>query len=274
MKQTHISRGLIVLAALMLTLAAVYMVGAQDNDALAGQPFLGVRLNSTADGVSIVDVLPESPAAQAELQIDDLITGVNGTDVSSARDVVELIRELAPGDLVSLDITRDGETLTVEATLGTLSQFTPNVRGERFGFPLMPTNGRLGVAFEPLTAELSAELNLDITEGALIREVATGSAAETAGLQVDDVVTAVNDEPVDAERTLRDRLIAYEPGDTVTLTLLRAGESLDISVTLTQPEFADMMGVMPHMGPIGPMDMDGMGMPGYPHPRPHQDGGV
>ncbi|HLU08251.1 MAG TPA: PDZ domain-containing protein, partial [Oceanobacillus sp.] len=73
-------------------------------------------------------------------------------------------------------------------------------------------------------------------------EVLPNSPAENAGLQEHDIITAVNGDVVDAERTLRDRLFAYEPDDTITLDVLRDGETIQIEVTLGQPELAsDLM---------------------------------
>jgi S1-C subfamily serine protease len=105
-----------------------------------------------------------------------------------------------------------------------------------FGFG----NGRLGVTFQSIDAQVATDNNLDVTDGALITEVTDGSPAADAGLQVNDVVTAVNNEAVDQEHTLRDRLVAYEAGDTITLTVLRSGESQDIEVTLGEPQMPDL----------------------------------
>ncbi|MBC7871267.1 MAG: PDZ domain-containing protein, partial [Chitinophagaceae bacterium] len=122
--------------------------------------------------------------------------------------------------------------------------------------------GRLGVAFVNLDETTAAEYNVDVTEGALITQVEAGSPAETAGLQENDIVTAVNGEVVDAEHTLADRIYAYEPEDVVTLDVLRAGETQQIEVTLGQGE--QRSGLMPMMPGMGGMNgMPGMqGLPG------------
>ena len=256
-------RTLILVFGLILSLMAIGVAAAQDTGESEEMPFLGVRLLESDDGVTIAEVVADSPAAEAELEVGDLITAVNGEEVDSAQAVTDAIRALSPGDTVTLDITRDEETLTVEATLGTAPTVTIEVspdrdddrggRGGRRGgmgdprggmrgmmiprMQFMFGNGWLGVSFVTLDAETAAENEVELTEGALILSVEEESPAAEAGLQEGDVVTAVNGEPVDAERTLRDRLIAYEPDDTVTLTITRDGESQDIDVTLAQPNF-------------------------------------
>jgi membrane-associated protease RseP (regulator of RpoE activity) len=80
-----------------------------------------------------------------------------------------------------------------------------------------------------------------VDEGARITEIVPDSPAAKAGLQVDDVVTAVNDEAVDEEHTLRDRMFAYEPGDTVTLAVTRSSETLSIDITLEEFSLGEML---------------------------------
>src|SRR5690606_3435661 len=110
--------------------------------------------------------------------------------------------------------------------------------GLRFDGPLgrfnfAPGTVRLGVAYEGQD------------NGALITESVAGSPAAEAGSQGDDVVTAVQGDPVDAARTLRERLLAYDPGDTITLDVLRGDETLNIDVTLAEVSMPDMMGELP-----------------------------
>jgi predicted metalloprotease with PDZ domain len=69
-------------------------------------------------------------------------------------------------------------------------------------------------------------------EGALIQEVETGTAAEEAGLQVGDIITAVDGKAVNANHPLAERILSYNAGDEVTLTILRNGREQKINVRL------------------------------------------
>lgn len=71
-----------------------------------------------------------------------------------------------------------------------------------------------------------------VTTGAEVREVNAGSAGEKAGLEVGDVVTAINGLPVSDANALIAGVRAFEPGTTVTLTVLRGGESQEFELTL------------------------------------------
>lgn len=91
----------------------------------------------------------------------------------------------------------------------------------------------LGVTFQHLNPRAAASLNLDVEYGALVQEVGRGPARD-AGVQVDDIITAINGEEIDIDHTLVDLLFKYEPGDTVTLSVFRpsTGETLELGVTL------------------------------------------
>ncbi|MGO3200815.1 MAG: S1C family serine protease, partial [Ruoffia tabacinasalis] len=68
----------------------------------------------------------------------------------------------------------------------------------------------------------------DMTDGAVVIDVAANSSAEAAGIEQFDVITAINDEPVTDGQVLRQLLYEYQVGDTITLTLIRGGEEQQI----------------------------------------------
>lgn len=70
-------------------------------------------------GALIVRVEPDSAAHDAGLQDGDIVTAVDGEQVSSMVDLAAAIRGHQPGDQVRLTIVRDGEELSVAVTLGT-----------------------------------------------------------------------------------------------------------------------------------------------------------
>jgi len=189
--------------------------------------FLGVDLSVTDEGLQIGAVEAGSPAAEAGLQEGDVITAINGVAFADL-DMWEMMKALGDSEgQVTLTVLRDGEEMALELDLSDLPA--------QFGLDVMPAVAqptRLGVRYLMLDADLAAERDLAVEEGALIEEVYADTPAEEAGLQVGDVVTAVDGDPVDARRTLSERLSAYDEGDQVTLTVVRAGEELSLDVTL------------------------------------------
>jgi len=68
--------------------------------------------------------------------------------------------------------------------------------------------------------------------GAYVKSVTPGGPADAAGIQPGDLITAVDDTPIHAFDELRGTISAYNPGDTVSVTIERDGQSSQVQVTL------------------------------------------
>jgi len=93
-------------------------------------------------------------------------------------------------------------------------------------------HGYLGVSVQDINRELADSLGLDNPRGGLINRVEPESAAAEAGLQTGDVILAVAGEKVSTAGDIPPKLGAYEPGEEVTLTLLRDGGKIERTATL------------------------------------------
>lgn len=80
--------------------------------------YLGVQMDSIAKGCRVQVVAPESPAAKAGLQVNDLITKLDKLVIGTAEDLVNQIRNKRPGNEVSLEIRRGDETVVLRVVLG------------------------------------------------------------------------------------------------------------------------------------------------------------
>jgi len=82
--------------------------------------FLGVGLAAREDGgqgAIITDVQADSPADKAGILIDDVVLAVDGEPIDGQAGLVAAIRDAEPGQMVKIEILRDGKRLTFEATL-------------------------------------------------------------------------------------------------------------------------------------------------------------
>ncbi len=82
---------------------------------------LGVAVNDADGGAKVIKVMPKSAARKAGLQVDDVITHVNGKPTKSNTELVAAIRKYRPGDSVKLKIVRGDQTLDISATLTKLA---------------------------------------------------------------------------------------------------------------------------------------------------------
>lgn len=81
--------------------------------------YLGISGQATWDGVQIVSLEADGPAATAGLQENDIIAGIAGIagdDPNEALDVI--LFEMRPGDVVTLEVLRGGQLMTLDVTLG------------------------------------------------------------------------------------------------------------------------------------------------------------
>jgi 2-alkenal reductase len=95
----------------------------------------------------------------------------------------------------------------------------------------------LGVRYGMIDADIAAQENLPVQDGALVGQVEADGPAGLAGLKDGDIITAIGGVKLGGETSLRGALLEHKPGDTVTLDVLRDGATLSLDVTLaTRPE--------------------------------------
>lgn len=98
----------------------------------------------------------------------------------------------------------------------------------------------LGVMYIPINSTIASEYNLSVINGAFIApsnnpsqsSVISGSPADKAGLQVNDIITAVNGVNINQTNSLTGLLDQYKPGDSVNLSVIRGNKVININVTL------------------------------------------
>ncbi len=93
-----------------------------------------------------------------------------------------------------------------------------------------------GADVEDITPERVRQARLDSYDGVIVSYLERGGAAERAGLQMGDVVLAVNDEPTDSRGRFDEEISYFYPGDEIELTYLRDGRTRRARLTLTNRE--------------------------------------
>ena len=95
------------------------------------KPYIGVSVSDVSSesqsyglpqGAAVRSVVENSPAAEAGLQENDIITAANGDAITGSNDLVKLVKAASAGDTLELTIYRQGQTLTVTLTVGEQKQ--------------------------------------------------------------------------------------------------------------------------------------------------------
>lgn len=91
----------------------------------------------------------------------------------------------------------------------------------------------IGVLSEDINPGIAEANNLPVDFGNLIVEVSPDSPANEAGLQPDDIITAIGDTQISQEQSLGSIIVEqHQPGDTVQLTIVRDGEEQTVDLTI------------------------------------------
>jgi S1-C subfamily serine protease len=163
--------------------------------------FLGVRFGPGAPGaggVALSEVTPGSPADRKGLRDRDVILAVNGTPVGSGDDLSLALRSLLAGADVTLDVrkARGGQRLKVQVRLA--KYYVP---GKKVATSLAPRPFFRGLRVDYTSLlvqqEPWAQTRQRIPAGVLVGEVQPNSPAATALLRPGEVITHVNNRPVD-----------------------------------------------------------------------------
>jgi|GEM_PF-3846361 len=91
----------------------------------------------------------------------------------------------------------------------------------------------IGITTSPVGAALREQLGLD-EDAFVVESVSDGMPAQLGGVKPFDIVTAIDGEPASSER-LREVLDGREPGEELRLTVLRQGQSRDLTLIVQEP---------------------------------------
>ena len=204
-----------------------------------GSP-LGTTTNSVTSGVI--------SALGRDIIVDD------SCDIGqhmALHNLIETDATINPGNSGGALVTSGGEVVGVNTAVSTDGQGIGFAIPVNIAKPIMQqaidgkvlTRPWIGVFYLPVTPALAEEYRLAIDYGILVRQddssqpaVMAGGPADQAGVREGDIITAINDQRIDARHTLDDILTQYPPDEQLTITVVRNGEATDLTLTLgTRP---------------------------------------
>ena len=185
-----------------------------------------------ATGALVSQVTPDSPAARAGLKSGDVIDQLDGQKVVDSSSLQIAVSQRQPGQKIQLGVIRNGQPMSLSATVGEYHQPGTQVAENESGNG--PANtGKLGLAVVDLDNK-NGDLNADARQqlnvpadvhGAAIANVRPGSPAEDAGLQPGDVVLEVNRKPVASAEQFATAVHATPAGKDILLLVWSKGNS-------------------------------------------------
>jgi serine protease Do len=184
------------------------------------------------EGVMIDQVMPGSPAAQAQLQPGDIIRKFNGRDVKNIGALRNIVAQTELNKNVELEIVRDGKPLKVATQIKEQpedyqsSSLLPNRAPLQPQAPQQPgeeeaASGPLvSIHVEELTPEMARQLDLPSNvQGVLVTSVDPDSGV--AELQKGDVIEEINQQPVTSVSDYNKIAAAFDPSQPQVLSVCR-----------------------------------------------------
>ena len=228
----------------------------------AGHAIIGVQLEPAAGaaGARVREVSPGGPAAEAGIHVGDVIVAVNGTELKDdepARQVVRIMRDVKPDAKVSVRVSRDGKTRDFMVTARPGPSVLASVRDlPDLGFGPFPELQGAFLFHGPLVdmelATLTPRLGsyFGSEKGVLVVRAPADGAVK---LEDGDVILAIDGrQPTSGSHATR-ILSSYQPGEKVTLRIIRQHKTLEVDATLPEN--------------MGPIHKDTMWREGSPHER-------
>ncbi len=173
-------------------------------------------------GALVAQVEPDSPAAKGGLKAGDVVVGVNGTAVTSPRDLAMAMAAMKPGQAATIAVVRDGARVEERITVGTV----PGTRMAANGQQGEAGTGALGLALAPAAKG----------DGVVVAQVRPDSVAAERGLKQGDVILRAGGrevkQPQDVQAALK---AARDAGrSSIALQIQREGGSRFMALPLSQ----------------------------------------
>ncbi|MGE5620366.1 MAG: S1C family serine protease [Sphingomonadaceae bacterium] len=161
-------------------------------------------------------------------------------------DLIQTDAAINPGNSGGPLVNLAGQVVGINTLVAGVAE--PGVQAQGIGFAIAINSARpiaqqlvdsgrvvhpfLGIRYTALTPSIARRLGISDGRGIVVLEVVPGSPADQAGLRRQDVIQQVENQQIVDESTLGRVLSTHQPGDRVTLTVRREGQTSQVQVTL------------------------------------------
>ena len=142
-------------------------------------------------GALVADVQPNSPAERAGIQRGDVIVEFKGQTIEGVNELPLLVANTPPRTEVDVKLIRKGREQVVRLKVDELKE-----EQQQAAAGGDTSEGKLGLAVQEMTPDLSRRLGLSNAQGVLVAGVEEGTPAHEAGVQRGDVILEVNQQKV------------------------------------------------------------------------------
>jgi serine protease Do len=184
------------------------------------------------NGIVVAEVTPNGPAANAGLQVGDVITQIDGRAVKTGDDLVNDIAGRKPGSKASITYLRGGKEGKASITIGDRAKLYAARLGddEEATDETEPTPSKLGVTVKAITPDIADRLSVPANKGVIVQDVKPGSFADDLGIRRGIVILEVNKQAVNSEQDFNKATANLKSGQDVAF-LVRTGRGQNAGTT-------------------------------------------
>ena len=186
--------------------------------------------------------------------------GRTGLDTNKYEDFIQTDASINPGNSGGPLVNLDGEVIGINTAI------IGNTGSIGIGFAI-PSNmvdsvmsqliehgqvsrGVLGISIDPVTPTLAEVYELNSLNGAYVTDVIEGSSADRAGLQIKDVIIAIDDEKVKDDKSLRAQLGLKRVGEVVKVEFVRNGSTQSVEAKISETSEIYGIDVIPELSGV------------------------
>jgi serine protease Do len=194
-----------------------------------------MKLKSRA-GVLVTSLRPGGACSDAKPQVEgsDVLVEINGAPVRNVAEMQEITEKITAGKTkpvpTRLGFLRGTEQLLTVVKVGLQELEDPGLEAQKAWLP---------IGAQAITRDLAEQLGSPGLNGVRVTQVYTNSTAEKAGLEVGDLILALDGESISAsqpgdEEILNTMVRQYKIGTTATLTVMRGVDKFSLPVELVR----------------------------------------
>ncbi|RJR39798.1 MAG: DegQ family serine endoprotease [Deltaproteobacteria bacterium] len=185
---------------------------------------------SEPKGALVAEVNPDTPAAKAGIQREDIIIEFNGHPIHEMNELPRMVAETAPGTQATVKVLRQGKEKTFKLNITELKDERPAKAaggGEEDHSPL-------GLKVKDLDSNLAQRLQLKESKGVVVMQVESGSAAADAGFRPGDLIEEINGQKVASVKDYLKTVTQLKKGTVARFYIKRQGKNLYLTVEIPQ----------------------------------------
>lgn len=182
-----------------------------------------------AYGALVKRILPGSPAEAAGLEVGDVITHFNGSQINRSSGLPPLVGRVPIDESADVGIVREGETMELTVIIAEL----PGERElRRATSARRPSQGENPMRISVIEVPEDLREELEVEDGVLIEEVINDSPADRAGLIPGDILLKVQHKAINSLEDFDRVMIEHEDLKSIAVLIQRPDGALYVAVKL------------------------------------------